>query len=103
MQHVERIRGSRTVCVIGAGPAGSSVARICAEAGCDVHVYEQRTHVAGNCYDEHDEHGIRVHRFGPHYFRANNAQLLTWLCRFTEWIPGRYYVRASSAGGSRTA
>ena len=98
MGEEKRARGYRRVCIIGAGPAGASIARICAEAGCEVHVFERRRHVAGQCYDERDEHGILVHRFGPHYFRTSDEWLLKWLSRFTEWLPGRYYVRASVNG-----
>jgi UDP-galactopyranose mutase len=88
----------RRISVVGAGPAGCAVARICAEAGCEVRVYERRGHVGGNTFDEKDEYGVRLHRYGPHYFRTNNAELLDWLSSFTEWIPGRYYVRSSVNG-----
>ncbi|MCO6411329.1 MAG: NAD(P)-binding protein [Thiogranum sp.] len=84
--------------IVGSGPAGLSIGRLCAEAGCDVRIVEQRDHIAGNCYDEPDEHGVLVHRYGPHYFRTWSKDLLDWLSRFTEWIPGRYYVRACVNG-----
>jgi UDP-galactopyranose mutase len=94
VQQTTRIRGARTVVVIGAGPAGAATARLCADAGCDVRVFEKRPHVGGNCFDEKDRHGVRVHRYGPHYFRTSSTELLQWLSRFTEWVPGRYFVRA---------
>ncbi len=84
----------RTIRIAGSGPAGASIARDLAEAGCHVEVFERRPHVGGHCYDEPDEHGVVVHRFGPHYFRTDDPELLAWLGRFTDWAPGRYYVRA---------
>ncbi|MBU1055298.1 MAG: NAD(P)-binding protein [Proteobacteria bacterium] len=84
----------KKILIIGAGPAGSTSARIFAEAGWTVDIFEKRHHIAGNCYDELDENGVLVHRYGPHYFRSNQIELLKWLGKFTDWIPGRYYVRA---------
>ena len=81
--------------VIGAGPAGLAAARVFADTGCQVEVVERRNHLGGNCFDEHDAHGVLVHRYGPHYFRTNSKALADWLTRFSEWIPGRYLVRAS--------
>jgi len=82
------------ILILGAGPAGSTLARIFAEAGYRVDLHEQRNHLAGNCYDSHDEFGILRHNYGPHYFRTNSDELLKWLSRFTDWIPGDYFVKA---------
>ena len=92
------VSSHRTIRIIGAGPAGASIARQCAEAGCEVHLFDKRPTIGGNCYDEHDEHGVLVHRYGPHYFRTKDEGLLAWLSRFTQWLPGQYYVRASAQG-----
>ena len=80
--------------ILGSGPAGATTARLLAEAGFHVDLFEKRTHIAGNCFDQYDSNGVLVHRYGPHYFRTNNAELLEWLSQFTEWIPGKYYVQA---------
>lgn len=84
----------KKVLVIGSGVAGSTLARVLADAGWMVDLFEKRCHIAGNCYDEYDKNGVLVHKYGPHYFRSNNIYLLRWLSNFTDWIPGRYYVRA---------
>lgn len=80
--------------VIGAGPAGSTVARLLAEQNHEVELFDERHHIAGNCFDKINDHGHLVHTYGPHYFRTNSDELLTWLSQFTQWIPGEYYVQA---------
>ncbi|HAK57627.1 MAG TPA: UDP-galactopyranose mutase [Lachnospiraceae bacterium] len=72
--------------VVGAGFAGAVVARELAERGGEqVLVIDKRDHIGGNCYDERDEHGILIHRYGPHIFHTNIERVYTYLSRFTEW------------------
>ena len=72
--------------IIGAGIAGSVVARELAEQGNkQVLVLEQRNHIGGNCYDQLDEYGILIHVYGPHIFHTNNEQVYKYLSRFTQW------------------
>jgi len=85
--------------VCGAGPVGSVVAeRAAAVLGWTVLVVDRRPHVAGNCYDSFHPSGVLVHNYGPHYFRTNDAALLEYLSRFTEWIPAHYEVKSSVRG-----
>jgi UDP-galactopyranose mutase len=79
--------------VVGAGYAGSVVARELADAGRRVLVIDKRPHVAGNAYDEHDAHGILIHRYGPHIFHTNGERIVEFLSRFTEWRPYEHRVR----------
>ena len=72
--------------VIGAGIAGSVVARKLAEEGKKkVLVLEKREHIGGNCYDEYDEYGIMIHKYGPHIFHTAIDEVFEYLSRFTEW------------------
>ncbi len=80
------------ILVVGAGYAGSVVAERLADVGKKVYVIDKRPHVAGNAYDEHDEHGILVHRYGPHIFHTNSRRIVDYLSNFTEWR--RYEHRA---------
>ena len=73
--------------VIGAGLSGSVVARQLAEAGHKVEIWDRRHHIGGNMYDYIDEHGILVHKYGPHTFHTNKKVLYDYMCRFGEWIP----------------
>jgi UDP-galactopyranose mutase len=84
----------KKILVIGAGPAGSSIARKFAEKNFHVEIFDERFHVAGNCYDKVNDHGHLIHYYGPHYFRTNSDELLNWLTRFTDWISGDYFVNA---------
>ena len=85
--------------VIGAGFAGAVVARELAERGDEqVLVMDARDHVGGNCYDYRDEHGVTIHRYGPHIFHTNIERVYRYLSRFTEWSDYRHEVVASVDG-----
>lgn len=72
--------------VIGAGIAGAVAARKLAEEGDrKVLVLERRDHVAGNCYDIEDSHGILIHVYGPHIFHTNDEGVFQYFSRFTDW------------------
>lgn len=76
------------VLIVGAGISGLTVARVLAEAGKRVLIVEKRFHLGGNCYDEYDEYGILIHRYGPHIFHTRYKEVWDFLSRFTRW---RYY------------
>lgn len=81
--------------VVGAGFAGSIMAeRLASQAGLDVLVIDRREHVAGNAYDEYNEHGVLVPRFGGHLFHTNSEKVVEYLSEFTEWRPYEHRVRA---------
>ena len=85
--------------VVGAGFAGSVIAeRLAADAGKKVLVVDKRPHIGGNAYDEYNEAGLLVHRYGPHIFHTNSQVVFDYLSRFTEWRPYEHRVRASVDG-----
>lgn len=71
--------------VIGAGIAGSVLARELADADKKVLLIEQRNHIGGNCYDRLDENGILIHQYGPHIFHTREEEVFEYLSRFTKW------------------
>ena len=84
------------VLVVGAGFAGSVLAeRLASDAGQRVLLIDRREHVAGNAYDEQDAAGILIHRYGPHIFHTNSAEVWNYLSRFTKWRPYEHRVLAS--------
>jgi UDP-galactopyranose mutase len=85
--------------IVGAGFAGSVMAeRLAHEAGKRVLVVEKRNHIGGNAYDCLDHAGILIHKYGPHIFHTNSAQVFDYLSRFTAWRPYQHRVRARVDG-----
>jgi UDP-galactopyranose mutase len=81
--------------VVGAGFAGCVLAeRLAAGRGKRVLLVDKRSHIGGNAYDHHDEHGVLIHRYGPHIFHTNSREVFAYLSRFTEWFPYQHRVRA---------
>jgi UDP-galactopyranose mutase len=87
-----------SILVVGAGYAGAVCAERFATAGFRVQVIDRRGHIAGNAYDHLDEHGVLIHRYGPHIFHTNGERIVEYLSRFTEWRPYEHRVRASLNG-----
>ncbi len=81
-----------TTLIVGAGFAGSTIARALADAGHQVHLIDRRPHIGGNAYDEFDAAGVLVHRYGPHIFHTNSERVWQFLSRFTEWRPYEHRV-----------
>lgn len=85
--------------IVGAGFAGSVLARELAERGKErVLIIEKRNHPAGNCYDLEDSYGILVHQYGPHIFHTNSDRVYEYLSRFTEWYDYSHEVAANVNG-----
>ena len=84
--------------IIGAGVAGCVAARDLAESGRKVLVLEQRDHIGGNCHDEKDEHGILIHKYGPHIFHTKEQKAYDYLSRFTDWYAFGHEVVANVHG-----
>ncbi|HNY50677.1 MAG TPA: UDP-galactopyranose mutase [Smithella sp.] len=94
MESRKTLHHTTNVAIIGAGPSGLTAARLLAEKGCKITVFEKRSVIGGNCFDAVNEDGILIHPYGPHYFRTNSRKLLNWLSKFTKWRPANYFVRA---------
>lgn len=86
------------VLVVGAGFAGSVIAERCASVGKSVVVVDKREHIGGNAFDELDDQGVLVHRYGPHIFHTNAPLVSEYLSRFTDWRPYEHRVLAEADG-----
>ena len=84
----------QNILIVGAGFAGSVIARELAENDYTVTVIDSRDHVAGNAYDYINEYGLTIHKYGPHLFHTNNKKVFDWLSKFTEWTPYVHKVNA---------
>jgi UDP-galactopyranose mutase len=85
--------------VVGAGFAGSvlaeRLARLCNQ---NVLLVDRRPHIGGNAYDHYNEHGILVHKYGPHIFHTNSSVVFEYLSQFTTWRPYEHRVLANVDG-----
>ncbi|MCS7194988.1 MAG: UDP-galactopyranose mutase, partial [Meiothermus sp.] len=85
--------------VVGAGFTGAVLAeRIASQLDQKVLVVDRRDHIGGNAYDYYDEHGVLVHKYGPHIFHTNSRKVWNYLSQFTEWRPYYHRVLASVEG-----
>jgi len=80
--------------IVGAGFAGSILARQLADNGKRILILDKRSHIAGNAYDYYDKNGILIHKYGPHIFHTNSKEVFDYLSRFTEWRLYQHRVRA---------
>ena len=82
--------------VAGAGFAGAVVAeRMARQFNKKVLIVDRRDHIGGNAYDCLDESGVLIHRYGPHIFHTNSAEVFDYLSQFTQWRPYEHRVLAS--------
>jgi UDP-galactopyranose mutase len=85
--------------VVGAGYAGTILAeRLASQLGQRVLVIDRRDHIAGNAYDYYDEHGVLVHKYGPHIFHTSSQKIVDYLSEFTDWRPYEHRVLARVDG-----
>lgn len=88
-----------TIFLIGAGLHNAVIAREMADLGIHVKIFEQRSHIGGNCFDTIDqETGILYHAYGPHILHFTNIKLLDWLSKFDDMIPFHHSVKSLFKG-----
>lgn len=86
------------ICVVGSGISGAVAAYLLSQSGHKVEIFETRSHIAGNCYDEILE-GVLVHKYGPHLFHTNDTTVWNLLSRFTDWSNYSHKVVADTSRG----
>ena len=85
--------------IVGAGPVGCVLAERAAKVKkWSSLIVEKRNHIAGNCYDELNKKGLRIHKYGPHYMRFKKRRIFNYVGQFTKWIKGNYIVKSSVKG-----
>lgn len=79
--------------IVGAGFSGSVIAeRLATQSGKKVLVVDKRNHIGGNAYDHYDDHGVLVHKYGPHIFHTNSREVFEYLSNFTQWRSYEHHV-----------
>jgi len=86
--------------IVGSGLTGAVMARALTDAGQRVLVLDRRSHLGGNVHDHSHSSGIRIHTYGPHYFRTNDDELWRFVNQFASfykyeaalktWVDGQY-------------
>ena len=85
--------------IVGAGFAGSVLAeRLARGSNKKVVICDKRPHIGGNAYDHYNDDGILIHKYGPHIFHTNSAEVFDYLSRFTEWREYQHRVLANVDG-----
>lgn len=85
--------------IVGAGFAGCVLAeRLAADRGDRVLVIDRRPHIGGNAYDYYNDAGLLIHKYGPHIFHTNSADVFAYLSRFTKWRDYEHRVLAQVDG-----
>jgi UDP-galactopyranose mutase len=85
--------------VVGAGITGCVMAeRIATQLGKRVLLIDKRDHIGGSAHDFYDQHGVLIHKHGPHIFHTSNEAVWQYLSRFTDWRPYEHRVLASLHG-----
>jgi UDP-galactopyranose mutase len=85
--------------IVGAGFSGSVIAeRLASCSGKKVLIVDRRNHIGGNAYDHYNEHGILIHKYGPHIFHTNSHEVFEYLSCFTQWRTYEHRVLTSVDG-----
>jgi UDP-galactopyranose mutase len=89
----------KKIAVVGAGFSGAVVTHILAQKGYDVHLFESRKHLAGNCHTQRDiETNIMVHVYGPHIFHTDSQRVWEFVNQFADFVPYTNRVKAIAQG-----
>ncbi len=75
--------------IVGSGLAGCTMANLLAKEGKKILIIDYRKHIAGNVYDEYDDNGILIHKYGAHLFHTKSKKVWDYLSQFTKW---HYYT-----------
>jgi UDP-galactopyranose mutase len=87
--------------IVGAGFSGAVLAhRLSALIpDCNIDIWEEKPHIAGNCYTERDnETGVMVHQYGPHIFNTDKKEIWDFVNDFIELKPFAHRVKAITNG-----
>ncbi|MGL4647422.1 MAG: UDP-galactopyranose mutase [Mycoplasmoidaceae bacterium] len=75
----------KEIIIIGAGLAGCTLARLLADQGYLIKVYEEKNHIGGNLYDFKYHNGILVHQYGPHIFHTSHEDVWAFVNQFAQF------------------
>jgi UDP-galactopyranose mutase len=85
---------------VGAGFSGAVLAnQLAKELDCTIDVWDERSHVAGNCHTKRDaETNVMVHEYGPHIFNTDKKEIWDFVNSIVEFKPFINRVKANYKG-----
>lgn len=83
--------------IVGSGLTGATIARVLHDAGRSVLITDSRSHIGGNVHDHYVE-GVKIHTYGPHYFRTSSQRVHDFITCFCNLIPWSAEVKSNGAG-----
>ena len=87
---------NKSYLIIGCGITGATLARLLVNNGAKyVKVIEAKSHLAGNVYDQYDDHHILYHVYGPHIFHTNYEEVWKFVTTYTPMIEFCHQVLAT--------
>jgi UDP-galactopyranose mutase len=84
--------------VVGSGLTGATIARLLTDDNREVLVLERRAHLGGNVHDSPHSSNVRVHTYGPHYFRCSSPKIWEFVNRFSAFRPFQATVKSLVGG-----
>ena len=84
--------------IVGAGLSGATAAFVLKRKGFDVEIFEERPHIAGNCFDYLKEK-MTIHQYGPHSFHTNNKRTWDFINQFGRFKEFCHIVKANTPEG----
>jgi UDP-galactopyranose mutase len=86
--------------IVGAGFSGAVLAnQLAAQLDCAIDVWDERSHVAGNCHTKRDtETNVMIHEYGPHIFNTDKKEIWDFVNSFVEFRPFINRVKANYKG-----
>ena len=89
----------KSVLIVGAGFSGAVVAHSLALDGFNIVVADDRDHLGGNCHTYRDDaSGVMVHKYGPHIFHTDDAEVWDFVNRFATFKPYVNRVKTTVGG-----
>ncbi len=83
------------IVTVGSGFSGSVISRQLADSlGTKITILEKRSHVGGNAFDECDNHGILIQKYGPHFLNTNHYEVIRFLKQYASLHP--HYTKLMS-------
>lgn len=84
--------------IIGCGFSGAVLANeLVHRLDCKVTIWDERPHIAGNCYTQRDEHtDVMVHKYGPHIFNTHDNEVWEYVNNIVPFVPYVHRVKGVS-------